>query len=164
MNFLLQNFLGNAPPLQIHIIREHPRGLAILQQHKTKKEMAATSPLLNQNGYCVPPQQGGYYPSGYGPPQAYRPDAAPWYHPNIPSNHYFAPTGMPAPLFPHWQPPMRGRGSRPWRGGKGRGRWSGGSTVLLECKPCSKQYKSREAYDTHIQSHVKVQTHTYAML
>lgn len=130
--------------------------------------MATRTPLLN--GYYPPPQQGGYFPSGHGPlPPAYSPETQPWYHPNIPYNHYPAYTGMqpPAPLFPHSVPPMRGTSGRsaPWRGSRGRGQgrgpcWSDVSKSLLECKPCNKQYKSRDAYDTHIQSHVQVRRHT----
>lgn len=116
----------------------------------------SSTPFLN--GYYPPPQQGSIYPSVHSTPRVPYAETEPWYHPNILDHRQLL---QPTPLSFHWQPPVRARGAgpRPWRGGRSKERdRSSGSTSLFECKPCDKQYKSREAYTTHFQSHLKVHT------
>lgn len=104
-----------------------------------------TAYFLPPCGYVQPPpHQNNYSPGQYNFPQVAH---QPWSSINYPQ-----PSGSPY-QFPSWQPPTW---SRPWRGGRGRGQWSQKSSAVFECKPCKKQYKSEEAYNTHLHSHVQV--------
>ncbi len=52
--------------------------------------------------------------------------------------------------------PQRGRG-------RGRGRGMAMNRGHFECKVCDKEYKTKESYDTHLESHQKVRLYVFAL-
>lgn len=116
-----------------------------------------------------PVQQPAYYPpsqfASYPSPYFSNPPGAPTFQYGPPTFQYGRYGSYPAPPnggFPHHyrQHYLPAPGPRPYFCGRGRGRGvaksPGGGGGHFECKVCSKEYKSRETYDTHMESHQKV--------